>query len=106
LRQITLHPGLVPSDYVDDLKGQLGDFDGIAAPPVKQITSQDKLRLQTILARAMDQMEDCPVCFEPLRDPRITTCAHYYCLECIMQVLQTDPKCPMVNANHRQSGSA
>ena len=96
LRQITLHPGLVPADYLDQLRAETGEMEGVAAPSAAHIGPGERLRLQNLLARAIEEMEECPICFEYFRDPRITTCAHIYCFECISHALRNDPRCPMV----------
>ncbi|TFY76637.1 hypothetical protein EWM64_g7375, partial [Hericium alpestre] len=90
LRQIALHPGLVPADYVEQLKRSEEE-----GGPVIQITPEEKTRLQGILAQAIEDNEECPVCFGILDDPRITSCAHRFCLACITEVISRDPKCPM-----------
>lgn len=77
LRQIALHPGLVPSDYLQQLR-DAGDDD--ASRPIVQLSAQDKLRLQGVLAQGIEDNEECPICFGILDDPRITTCAHMFCL--------------------------
>ena len=55
-----------------------------------------KVRLQQVLAQAIEENEECPVCFEVLREPRITVCAHSFCLACITEVIRRDTRCPMV----------
>lgn len=76
LRQLTLHPALVPKSYLTDL--QSGDDD--ETQPAIHITPQDRIRLQAILAQAIEDNEECPVCFNVLTEPRITSCSHAYCL--------------------------
>ncbi|KAL1673766.1 SNF2 family N-terminal domain-containing protein [Schizophyllum commune] len=92
MRQLALHPALVPPDYVEQLKaGQEQN----GAAPVKVISPADKARLQAILARHIEDCEECPICFTIPNDPRITSCAHMFCLPCITEVISRDPKCPM-----------
>jgi SWI/SNF-related matrix-associated actin-dependent regulator of chromatin subfamily A3 len=97
LRQITLHPGLIPFDYLEQLRSQTGELEGVAAPSVHQISAQERQRLQDVLARTIEEMEECPICYDTLKEPRITTCAHVFCYDCIRQALNKDPKCPMVS---------
>ena len=77
LRQLALHPGLVPSNYVEQLRD--GEEDDHTRPAI-QITPQDKIRLQGILAKAIEDNEECPICFNIVTDPRITSCSHVFCL--------------------------
>lgn len=76
LRQLALHPGLVPADYLDQLRRE-DDENPTAAI---QITPEEKIRLQSVLAQAIEDNEECPICFGILDDPRITSCAHRFCL--------------------------
>jgi SWI/SNF-related matrix-associated actin-dependent regulator of chromatin subfamily A3 len=76
LRQLVLHPGLIPSDYVD----QLRQVDRGKDDSMIQITPEVKARLQDLLLQAIEDSEECPVCFGALDDPRITTCTHRFCL--------------------------
>ncbi|KAI0298566.1 SNF2 family N-terminal domain-containing protein [Russula brevipes] len=91
LRQLVLHPGLIPSDYVD----QLRSLDEAKDDHRIQVTPQEKARLQGLLLQAIEDNEECPVCFGVLDDPRITACSHRFCLACIMEVLTRDNRCPM-----------
>jgi SWI/SNF-related matrix-associated actin-dependent regulator of chromatin subfamily A3 len=79
LRQLALHPGLVPMHYLEQLRQ--GEEHGKDGEPTT-ITPEDRVRLQRLLAQAIEDSEECPVCFTPLGlDPRITGCAHWYCLD-------------------------
>ena len=79
LRQLALHPGLVPPNYLEQLRsGSLAGEDEGPAPV--QITAQEKLRLQGILAQAIEDCEECPICFGILSEARITFCGHIFCL--------------------------
>ncbi|KAH8119200.1 SNF2 family N-terminal domain-containing protein [Phellopilus nigrolimitatus] len=92
LRQIVLHPGLVPSDY----REQMQESNNEDQPGhIVKITPQNKVRLQAILAQMIEDSEECPICFSILDEPRITGCAHAFCLACITEVILRDPKCPM-----------
>ncbi|KZT19055.1 hypothetical protein NEOLEDRAFT_1142558 [Neolentinus lepideus HHB14362 ss-1] len=92
LRQLALHPGLVPADYLEQLRSADAEDE---APPAVVLTSQDRLRLQSRLFQAIEDNEECPICFGVLSDPRITSCGHSFCLTCISEVISRDPKCPM-----------
>ncbi|KAI0779816.1 SNF2 family N-terminal domain-containing protein [Fomes fomentarius] len=93
MRQLALHPGLLPPNYLEQLRGDDQFTEGAPAPV--QITLQEKTRLQNILAQAIEDCEECPICFSILNEPRITYCAHIFCLPCITEVVTRDPKCPM-----------
>ncbi|RPD63881.1 hypothetical protein L227DRAFT_542891 [Lentinus tigrinus ALCF2SS1-6] len=97
MRQLALHPGLLPPNYLEQLRSQLQSADQSEedGPAPVQITPQDKIRLQGLLAQAIEDCEECPICFSVLNEPRITYCGHMYCLPCITEVLTRDPKCPM-----------
>ena len=77
MRQLALHPGLIPSNYLEDLR-----TDGIEDELPKQmvITPEEKVHLQGLLARGIEDFEECPICFGILNEPRITSCAHMFCL--------------------------
>jgi len=78
MRQLALHPGLVPSNYLEQLQLQDGEEDEPSS--AIEITTEDRIRLQGLLARAIEDSEECPICFSIIIDPRITTCAHSFCL--------------------------
>ncbi|KAI0276598.1 SNF2 family N-terminal domain-containing protein [Russula aff. rugulosa BPL654] len=91
LRQLALHPGLIPSDYVEQLRLKDEDHDDHRI----EVTPEEKEHLQSLLLQAIEDNEECPVCFGVLDDPRITPCSHRYCLACIVEVITRDAKCPM-----------
>ncbi|TFK54077.1 hypothetical protein OE88DRAFT_1695204 [Heliocybe sulcata] len=92
LRQLALHPGLVPTEYLEQLRSQDEEEE---APSAVILTPQDRLRLQSQLFQVIEDNEECPICFGVLSDPRITSCGHSFCLACISEVINRDPKCPM-----------
>ncbi|TBU43646.1 SNF2 family N-terminal domain-containing protein [Dichomitus squalens] len=96
MRQLALHPGLVPPNYLEQLRSgnEAAEEEEDGSAPV-QITAQEKTRLQGILAQAIEDCEECPICFSILSEPRITFCGHMFCLPCITEVISRDPKCPM-----------
>ncbi|OCH84706.1 hypothetical protein OBBRIDRAFT_891624 [Obba rivulosa] len=91
MRQLALHPSLVPANYLDQLRAADED----APTEAVQLTPEEKVRLQAILAQGIEDNEECPICFGIIAEPRITTCAHMFCLACISEVIARDPKCPM-----------
>lgn len=78
LRQLALHPGLIPSNYLEDLRSASAEDCGQVKPAT--INPEDKQRLQRLLSQAIEDYEECPICFSILNDPRITSCAHTFCL--------------------------
>ena len=77
MRQLALHPGLIPANYLEDLRAD--NFEG-ETPKQMVVTAEAKVRLQGLLARAIEEFEECPICFGILNEPRITSCAHMFCL--------------------------
>jgi SWI/SNF-related matrix-associated actin-dependent regulator of chromatin subfamily A3 len=78
MRQIALHPGLVPANYLEELRAAEAS-EGVSKPIV--ITPAERVRLQYVLAQAIEDCEECPICFGVLpNDARITSCAHMFCL--------------------------
>ena len=76
MRQLALHPGLLPPNYLAKLREADDDAPGAAV----QISPADKIRLQALLAQGIEDNEECPICFNILDQPRITSCAHMFCL--------------------------
>ncbi|KAH7107286.1 SNF2 family N-terminal domain-containing protein [Auriculariales sp. MPI-PUGE-AT-0066] len=99
LRQLVLHPGLVPRNYLEQLRAgvaaTINNEGGQDRVEQLSVSPEDKTRLQALLAQAIEESEECPVCFEVLREPRITPCAHMFCLVCIAEVIRRDTRCPM-----------
>ncbi|KIJ49379.1 hypothetical protein M422DRAFT_65895 [Sphaerobolus stellatus SS14] len=93
LRQITLHAGLVPRNYLEQLRSMNTEEDKLL--PAMPMTPADRVRLQAILSRAVEDREECPICFDIANDPRITPCSHVYCFACIVAALDRDERCPM-----------
>ena len=75
LRQLALHPGLIPIDYVDQLRHMDEDNDSVML-----VNPEEQARLQSLLLQAIEDCEECPICFGVLDDPRITACSHRFCL--------------------------
>jgi SWI/SNF-related matrix-associated actin-dependent regulator of chromatin subfamily A3 len=77
LRQLVLHPGLIPANYLEQLRQSI---DTDSSQPTT-IAPEDRMRLQRVLAQRIEDSEECPICFSMLSvEPRITACAHCYCL--------------------------
>ena len=74
LRQIALHPGLIPRSYVEELQSQ-GTQKSLAPRTPLEIS-----RLRQVLAQAIEDCEECPICLSLFNEPRITSCSHMYCL--------------------------
>lgn len=51
---------------------------------------------RTSLRGEMEQ--PCPVCLEPLADPRLTACSHLFCKECCDHVADLTNNCPVCRA--------
>ncbi|KAF8342156.1 SNF2 family N-terminal domain-containing protein [Cantharellus anzutake] len=95
LRQLALHPALVPRSYLEELTLQNMEDENTNGHSSVSLSHEDRRRLQNLLFQFAEDNEECAICFDVLRDPRITPCAHAFCLECITNALSRDPKCPM-----------
>ncbi|KAJ3278488.1 hypothetical protein HK104_002295 [Borealophlyctis nickersoniae] len=65
----------------------------IARSAALNLDDENVQRLLKVLTE--NEAEDCAICLEPLNQPSITPCAHYFCKNCIEQVIKTKPVCPM-----------
>ncbi|KAH8828492.1 SNF2 family N-terminal domain-containing protein [Flagelloscypha sp. PMI_526] len=97
LRQIALHPGLVPANYLQTLRSESDEDndEGLVNQSTAPLTPEERSRLQNKLAQAIEDLEECPICFGQMNMPRITICGHSFCLQCITEVIHRDPRCPM-----------
>jgi SWI/SNF-related matrix-associated actin-dependent regulator of chromatin subfamily A3 len=87
LRQVALHPGLLPPNYLEQLRATEDNEETRIALPV----TQDQRRLlQSLLAKAIEDSEECPICFDVLNDPRITACSHPFCFAWLGFVIVLD----------------
>ncbi|KAK7336429.1 hypothetical protein VNO77_16970 [Canavalia gladiata] len=86
LRQICTDLNLCPSD----LKSLLPSYN------IEDVSNNPEL-LQTLLGLLQDGEDlDCPICISPPTDIVITCCAHIFCRDCILKVLQTkNHRCPL-----------
>ncbi|KAK0485859.1 SNF2 family N-terminal domain-containing protein [Armillaria novae-zelandiae] len=98
MRQIALHPGLVPRNYLDQLRSTIdSDDSGSDTVPQVKLTPKDKARLQTLVLQAIEDSQSCPICYDipDSINTRITSCAHMFCLQCISEIISRQGKCPM-----------
>jgi len=61
------------------------------------------MRSASFLESAVHQVsttiaEDCGICLQAMRSPRMTPCAHIFCAACIEQSLATKAQCPQCRA--------
>lgn len=103
MRQLTLHPSLIPRNYVDELRSSHFNDNQVSTSTPISLTSQERMKLQHKLFQFTEDCEECPVCFDTLRDAIITPCAHAFCRDCILTVIQLDRKCPMVRVVRRNA---
>ena len=78
MRQLVLHPGLLPRNYVEDLRAMNADPNHDKKPPQVKVTFQLKRKLETRILQAVEDYEECPICFGMLTDPRVTSCSHVF----------------------------
>ncbi|KAG8948964.1 hypothetical protein FRC04_009165 [Tulasnella sp. 424] len=95
LRQLVLHPSLIPANYLEDLRKSNNANDAAAHPPSHALTGEEVVMLQATLWQAIQDAEECSICFDVLNNPRILPCSHYFCFECIREVISRQQKCPM-----------
>ena len=79
LRQIALHPGLVPPNYLEELRSSQ-DNEPQHGQSQQPVTAEEKFRLQSLLSQAIEDCEECPICLNVLDDARITSCSHMFCV--------------------------
>lgn len=60
-----------------------------------QLDPEALAKLQETLKSFVEMGEECPICYDGLKDPRITTCAHCFCKACIEAAIEAQKKCPM-----------
>ncbi|KAK9240018.1 SNF2 family N-terminal domain-containing protein [Lipomyces kononenkoae] len=90
LRQICNHKGLCGE--------RLRSVADITDKQVVEATHDSIMALQLLLQAAIDNEEECPICFETLHDPRITLCKHIFGKDCIEDVIRAGQPCPMCRA--------
>ncbi|KAK9467130.1 SNF2 family N-terminal domain-containing protein [Lipomyces arxii] len=97
LRQVCNYKGLCGKR----LKG-IAD---IASKEVVEATCDNIMALQLLLQTALENDEECPICYERLHNPRITLCKHVFGLECIEEVIKVHGSCPMCRAELKDTRS-
>ncbi|KAJ4300622.1 hypothetical protein N0V88_003306 [Collariella sp. IMI 366227] len=65
---------------------------------VVELNAENRGLLQQALQLVIESQEECPVCIDPLNDPVITHCKHFFCRACIFKVIEVQHKCPMCRA--------
>lgn len=73
-------------------------MDILAEKKSVDLTPQNVNALKDMMKLALEASEDCPICMDTItiqKCPMITTCAHVFCKDDILQVIQTQGKCPM-----------
>ncbi|KAM0793313.1 hypothetical protein ACM66B_000771 [Microbotryomycetes sp. NB124-2] len=96
LRQLCLHPDLVPMSIIEALeKTSEAQAPGQAGA---QMDNVDETRMQTLqktLRQLIDDLEECSICLDVMQNSRILPCSHAFCRDCILEVLKTATACPM-----------
>ena len=80
-------------ERVTKLLAQLGEAKTV------DLTPENTKALQDVLSLHVQSQEDCPICLETLKNPVITTCGHFFDLDCIQRVIDTQARCPMCRAD-------
>ncbi|KAJ3293783.1 hypothetical protein HDU79_011900 [Rhizoclosmatium sp. JEL0117] len=91
LRQVCCHPALIGERQLLIEKTAQNAFSA-----AKQNPNDPKIqRLLSILREHIE--DDCAVCLDSMTKPSVTECGHFFCLECIQDViqLQKGSPCPM-----------
>ncbi|KAK9463514.1 SNF2 family N-terminal domain-containing protein [Lipomyces oligophaga] len=88
LRQMCNHRQLV-AEKLEDL-----DFDNNDTT----MTPEKEQQLRFLLQTAIENNDECDICFENLNDPLILPCQHIYCRYCIQAALERNPLCPKCRA--------
>ncbi len=70
----------------------------IETPSVVVLDDKNRTLLQQALQLVIESQEECPVCMDPLVQPVITHCKHFFCRACISKVIEVQHKCPMCRA--------
>ncbi|KAG7098688.1 hypothetical protein E1B28_000602 [Marasmius oreades] len=91
MRQLALHPGLLPANYLEELR----KYELHEDQPAKAVTPEEKYQLQLRLSQLIEDSEECPICFSIPDEPKITSCAHFFCFPCIKESVSRNPICPL-----------
>ncbi|KLO17670.1 hypothetical protein SCHPADRAFT_900413 [Schizopora paradoxa] len=109
LRQVCSHTSLITEDDSEDIL--IVDEDGddtinrkeelfhVQTMLGREFVSKLKLKLKDIALERMEaekksadatiENEECPVCFDNMTDAVVTPCMHFFCRDCLMNVLAT-----------------
>ena len=71
LRQVVLHPGLIPTNYVEHMRQSLNEDNQDKPGTLIRVTAELKKRLQAILAQEIEDSEVRPL--DVLLLPRLLT---------------------------------
>ncbi|XP_008852616.1 PHD and RING finger domain-containing protein 1 isoform X2 [Nannospalax galili] len=88
--------GLSEEEDPEDRSGSEDSEDGIETS-VAAVGTQGKLETSSAL-NSDDDAESCPICLNAFRDQAVgtpETCAHYFCLDCIVEWSRNANSCPV-----------
>lgn len=54
--------------------------------PAHNLSPEELNALKQLLFKAVQDAEECSICFDVLTNARILPCSHYFCFECIREV--------------------
>jgi hypothetical protein len=72
-----------------------------AAAGANNSASAANLKVDESLVAPAD--EECAICMDAYEEPAVTTCNHWYCKACIINVLQVQSRCPLCRGPQRIS---
>ncbi|KAJ8030290.1 Helicase-like transcription factor [Holothuria leucospilota] len=89
LRQLCCHPSICAQAATK-----------LATSDSSSCDEEEKKRLVTALLALLSQGsdEECCICLDSLKQPVITSCAHVFCFQCILEVISLDKdnaRCPL-----------
>lgn len=101
MRQLSNERRLVPEDLIELI--QSADYGAAVDSSTAEDGSMNMTPVQvedlrTILEAAIENQENCPICYEALtreEDPVITYCKHFFHNHCIQLCLEQSQRCPM-----------
>ncbi|CAD6586976.1 MAG: hypothetical protein TREMPRED_004617 [Tremellales sp. Tagirdzhanova-0007] len=102
MRQLCLSADLVPQSFIDELRRPPATRDGPVVA-ISSVSPEQREMLMAKLRQCIADAEECSVCFDVLRESRITDCGHAYCYPCIAEVIVHQPQCPMCRHPINQS---
>ncbi|KAF4616900.1 hypothetical protein D9613_008762 [Agrocybe pediades] len=105
LRQICSHPSLIQEEGVAFVSHDDEDVQTVFATELTRATRlvsaefvarmkarflqdvRDRMEREKLSADATIEEDDCPICFDAMTNPVVTSCAHIFCRECIVGVI-------------------